>query len=494
MEAIAKRLRLSEPEAKGLSVSQVQAFDAIIAGRSVFVTGSGGVGKTELIKRVVAWFRRNNINVAVTATTGIAAVNIGGRTLHSWARMVPDDDQLDAASIVERLERKYRNFGKVLGSFKALVIDEVSMLSPNFFEKLDFVLKSLRRNALRPFGGLQMVLVGDFFQLPPVYKGADAPGRRFVFESHVFWDTVAQSIELSEVFRQTDTEFVGLLQRMRVGKLSEADIAVLQSRVGADVSHMGIEPTTLYAKNFDVDRINAERLSQIQKPVVAFKRRVGTHQKGNFTGAPDKARDAINLEKFLKDQNMTESLVLKEGAQVMLTFNLDTEEGLVNGTRGVVASFKVPTSPDTEATFHGKSLEEPLAYANEPLPVVRFLVAGKDGHMEPQVKNIHVPYVRLSRTNYEDHTESYGWQVPLKLAWATTIHKSQGLSLNCVKANLGSSVFEEGQAYVAISRCRSLAGLTLEVFEPSVVRANAAVVAFTMTPEAELRGKYAAAV
>lgn len=483
-----KRLKIADPEREGLSATQGAAFDLVTSGHCVFITGSGGVGKTELIKRIHAWHERCGLKIQVTATTGIAAVNVEGRTVHSFVRMTPDDDQVPIEDVIVRLKRETsKSWRADITNLKTLVIDEVSMMQPEFFERLDTFFRVMRNMVSLPFGGLQVILVGDFFQLPPVSKDRVSDAKRFIFETKTFWDTVRHVVELKEVFRQTDAEFVGLLQRMRLAQMTAADVKTLQDRVGADVSHVGVEPTMLYAKNADVDRINLERLTQIQKPKASFVQRSGTFALGSTV--PDASTKLQVLEKFVKDQNIALKMDLKEGAQVMLTFNLDVESGLANGSRGVIIGFKKPDTPDPEAGFHLRKPEEPLIYAEEAMPVVRFLT-GFNGDGSPQTRTIMVPYTRWGRKDVAKRVEAYAWQVPLKLGWATTIHKSQGLSLTCVKAALDQSVFEEGQGYVAVSRSRSLQGLTLTEFKPDVIRANARVVEFTLMSVADLRTKY----
>lgn len=490
-----KRLKIADPEREGLSASQAAAFDLVISGQSVFITGSGGVGKTELIKRIYAWHDRCGLKIQVTATTGIAAVNVEGRTVHSFVRMTPDDDQLPIEDVITRLKRETSKAWRAdITNLKTLVIDEVSMMQPQFFDRLDTFFRVMRSTGSKddtllkvPFGGVQVILVGDFFQLPPVSKERLSDAKRFIFETKTFWDTVKHVVELTEVFRQTDAVFVGLLQRMRLAKLTPEDVKILQDRVNADVSHVGVEPTMLYAKNADVDRINAERLSQIQKPKAAFVHRKGTFDIGSTV--PDASVKTQVLDKFIKDQNIATTMELKEGAQVMLTFNLDVETGLANGSRGVIIGFKKPDSCDSEKAFEVRKPEEPLLYADEAMPVVRFLT-GFTPEGTPVTRTIMVPYTRWGRKDIAKRVEAFVWQVPLKLGWATTIHKSQGLSLTCVKAALDQSVFEEGQAYVAVSRARSLQGLTLTEFKPEVIRANTRVVDFTLMSVPDLRVKY----
>lgn len=493
---------------EGLGPSQLQAFAKICGGHSIFLTGSAGTGKSELLRRCTDHWEASDITFAITASTGIAAVNVGGRTLHSflWLRPDDDDDEVKATDILARIKKStwgHRKLSATLSGLQVLVIDEVSMMSYKLLEKASELLKLIRWSA-EPFGGLQVILVGDFFQLPPVSTS------KFLFETAFFYECVSERVELKEVFRQSDPLFVDLLGRMRLGALTDEDHKVLQSRVGADVSHFGVTPTELWSTNRDVDSINNGALAAIKTPPVVFKSHSGhKYAKDTETGA--KA-----LEKFLKDIHMPESVTLKapdtdtwpemdvalaHGTQVMLTYNIDASKGLVNGSRGVVVGFaKVPLAWKTESFFHdfddadlGSQEDINKAYIRGlEMPKVRFV---HDGH----VQEIAVPYVLWSRKASAAGEKSkllvYSWAIPLKLAWASTVHKSQGQSLDCVKVSLDASVFAEGQAYVAVSRARSLGGLTLKTYEPRVVRASERVVDFykkdfgEMKPEGTQKSK-----
>ena len=480
----------------GLGPSQSVAFAKAINGDSLFITGSAGTGKSELLKRIIGYWAFNRRNFAVTATTGLAAVALKGRTLHSffWLRPQDDDDDITAEMIYQRLLEKSTTFNwyrKTMRSLTSLIVDEISMLSVGLFTKISSLLKLVRQNS-RPFGGLQLIFVGDFYQLPPV-KG------RFLFESTHFRECFKDRVELKECYRQSDPTFVGLLGRMRTGNSTSEDLDVLQSRVGVNIECHGILPTELFATNKDVDELNSERLSQINTCPMVFQRVVGTRST---------IKDSSKLEKFLKDLNLPECVILKapdyikystaesdqvseslvdvssyskdleavkNGAQVMLTFNLKQERGLVNGSRGVVIEFQVPSSSvhvhkSMLDDFDEHDPKQMKAYVKGLLhPLVRFIVDGNP-------VEILVPMVRYER---RDKTLlNYAWVMPLKLAWATTVHKSQGQSLDFVKASIDSTVFADGQAYVAISRARTLEGLSLKSFDPKAIKASGRVKQF----------------
>lgn len=484
MESARKKPRLDAFEL-GLGDAQLKAFARITAGQSVFLTGSAGSGKTELLKRLTQYWTANRVAFALTASTGIAAVQIGARTFHSMTGLQPDDEDPDvtAEHIYARLKkgRAWNFYYKLFTRLRVLVVDEISMIDPRVFQKASDVFKLVRHRS-GAFGGIQLVLVGDFFQLPSVYKGSPSEFK-FLFELPFFYEAVQHRVVLDRVWRQADPAFVALLGRMRIGALTDADTDVLRGRVGADVTRFGIEPTELWSTNKDVDRLNADKLSQIKSAAVTFERVTGV-----MFGEDAKDGGSVALDKFVKDTKLPETLVLKgpdgvsTGAQVMLTFNLDSERSLVNGSRGVVVGFGLPpeancVKPSAFHNFDPDDRWDLQAYIQGmQLPKVRFI--GPDG----KPLTVLVPYVRWSRKASAEGLASkmvvYAWAIPLKLAWATTVHKSQGQSLDCVKASLDKTVFADGQAYVAVSRCRTLEGLSLTAFEPSVVRANERVVRF----------------
>lgn len=430
------------------SESQAAAFEAYKRGESFFLTGDAGTGKTELIKAMVEYSSKRK--VAVTATTGIAAVSIGGRTIHSFLKIFPDDVNLTKEEIATR-NAKNTWYVKYVQKHTTLIIDEVSMLDVDLFEKADWVLKVYMRNP-KAFGGLQVILAGDFFQLPPVYKAHGRP--RFIFQLPLFYDVCTTRHELLTVFRQDDVAFVALLRRMRRNIMTENDHAVLESRLHADISIDGIQPTKLFSRNIDVDSVNAGALGALDGDVKEYV------SKSEVNALQDFKKDALERvqSKFDKDFSVG-TLSLKVGAQVLLTYNVDVSSGLCNGSRGVVLEV-------------------------DEVPKVRFLT-----HTRKTV-DLDVEPIRFSRTDRDAGMEIFAWMIPLRLAWATTIHKSQGLSLDCVEVCMDSSLFEEGQAYVAISRARSLSGLSLSKYTRDVVRANASVKEFYATPMSILKVRY----
>lgn len=390
-------------------MTQDEAFAILKTGLNVFLTGEPGSGKTHTINRYVAWLRERGIEPAVTASTGIAATHIGGVTIHSWSgigiKSVVNDYDIDLIQGREKTAKR-------LIDANVLIIDEISMLDSQTLESVDRVLRTLRRKPLRPdepFGGLQVVFVGDFFQLPPVSR---EKSTKFAFDSSAWKAANPVICYLSEQHRQEDSDFLDLLAAMRRGELSSAHRARLKSRAG--IRSEEVVATQLYTHNQGVDRINTEALARIEKPARVFEMT---------------SRGRKPLVESLKAQCLSpETLTLKEGASVMFTRN-NPEAGYANGTLGEVTGFSSAGLPMVK-TRGGKTITvEQMEWAIQDGPKVLASIQ----------------------------------QLPLRLAWAITVHKSQGMSLDAAVIDL-TQAFEYGQGYVAISRVRSLSGLFLEGF------------------------------
>uniref|UniRef100_A0A670XRG4 ATP-dependent DNA helicase PIF1 n=1 Tax=Pseudonaja textilis TaxID=8673 RepID=A0A670XRG4_PSETE len=402
-----------------LSQEQSRVLNAVLSGKNVFFTGSAGTGKSYLLKKIVASFPPNG--TYVTASTGVAACQIGGITLHAFAGIGSGKAPLhQCLELAQRpgVRQQWLNC-------RCLIIDEISMVEGDLFDKLEAVARDVRK-CEDPFGGIQLIICGDFLQLPPVAKDHKQP--KFCFQAKSWRKCIHLNMELTEVRRQTDKEFISLLNTVRLGRCTEEVTRLLTQTVMQKVERNGILATRLCTHKDDVEFTNTKQLQQLS---------------GKYHTAVDS--DPM-LAKTLDAQCPVKSMIeLKEGAQVMLTKNLDVSQGLVNGARGVVIGF------ETE----GKGL-----------PKVRFLcgvtnIIGLERWVFKGPAGIH-----LSRQ-----------QLPLKLAWAISIHKSQGMSLDCAEVSL-ARVFESGQAYVALSRARSLASLRVLDFEAKVVRANPCVLRF----------------
>jgi len=366
----------------------------VLTGHNVLITGGAGTGKSYLLGHIASALGHKITSLA--AMTGAAAILVNGSTLHSALSLglAKGTPQEIAAKIAKN--RRWSAYYHIM-ELQVLMIDEVSMLNDILFEKVSKVLQILRGNS-KPFGGIQLVLVGDLYQLPPV-EG------RYCFQSG-HWDSCKFEIyELTQNMRQKDDEpFMEMLKRLRLGKCSRADLETLRALKDTQFPE-GIEPTKLYCKNVDVDAINTREILKLDAEMRAYAVR--------YTGS----REAS--ERYAKAANVPETISLCVGAQVMITYNIDLGRQLVNGTRGVVTALNA-----TGVTM--KLL---------------------DGREEL------IPFIRIQNEDDPDIDFHY---MPIKLAWAVTIHKSQGLTLDAIEIDIGSNIFSVGQAYTALSRARNL--------------------------------------
>lgn len=405
---------------------QSEAIETVMKGHNVFITGQGGVGKSEIIKIVTKKLEDEGKIVAVTSLTGISALSIGGSTIHSWAGIGLGDK---ASSVLVTRARKYRK--KEWQQTDLLIIDEVSMLSADLFEKLDAVSRRLRFCPARAFGGLQLLLCGDFCQLPPVKQS------QFCFESRSWQECNLKICYLTINMRQSDVEFQSLLSRSRLGLLTDGDKDLLHSRVGARKTSCLIKPTTMFSKRYQVEDLNNAELDRLASEKKTFNSLDETdHEYDLDPPEKDKIKSIVN-----KSCLAQETLVLATGAQVMLIVNIKAR-GLVNGSRGVVVGFK-----------NG--------------PIIKFLNGSMFEALPVEWK------IKLS----EDYS-AFRKQIPVILAYATTIHKAQGATLDCVEVDLGSEIFSEGQFYTALSRVKSLDGLFITDLDTTKVKCNEKVLKF----------------
>lgn len=382
-------------------MTQDDALAILKTGQNVFLTGEPGAGKSHTVNAFVSYLRAHGISVAVTASTGIAATHIGGMTIHSWsgigiAKFLSKADLEDIATR-DKLVRRVKDT-------RVLIIDEISMLDGRTLTMVDAVCKTVRKSPL-PFGGLQVVLVGDFFQLPPVTQGERV---QFAFDADAWVEANLTVCYLSEQHRQEDAAFLGVLSALRMNEMNEDHLALLHDRRASVAGDM----TKLYSHNMDVDRMNTTELAKL--PGKPF-----THTMRHNGAKP-------LVEQIKRGCLSPEQLVLKPGAKVMFTKN-NPELGVVNGTTGTVEGQQKGTN-----------------YPIVQLRSGRFVVA------EPMDWSILADGSPLASVV----------QVPLRLAWAMTVHKSQGMSLDAAYIDL-SSAFAYGQGYVALSRVRTLAGLHL---------------------------------
>lgn len=416
-----------------LNTQQQLAIDSFRDGKSFFLTGGAGVGKTKVLAEIHRQAQENSLNIGLTAMTGAAALLIGGKTLHSYLGIGLGDDPVQ--DIIKRI-RFVKSISSRWRSLNVLIIDEVSMLTADLLEKINSIAKTLRYDE-RPMGNIQIILCGDFYQLPPVSKDKKT---RFCFQADSWNAIVPRVIELNVIMRQTDPVFQKCLTQIRLGSCPPDVEDVLRTRMDQIIPTDGIEPTRLYTRNADTDRINQKSLRELNMPIEEF-----YSSFSQSTTLPRHTKLVERLKSFIdKSAPCVDTLKLCLNVQVMLINNMDFERGLVNGSRGVVTSFE------------------------NNLPVVRFL-NGIETQIEEHAWSIKDEDAGVAVSKR---------QIPLKLAYAITIHKSQGCTLDLVEVDIGRSIFEAGQAYVALSRVRSLHGLHILDFDPSRIKAHPEVTAF----------------
>lgn len=387
-------------------MTQEQALRIMKTGVNVYLTGSAGSGKTYLLNKYIKYLESHGIPVAVTASTGIAATHMNGMTIHSWSGL-GIKDHLDERELEKLEERKYlwKRFDKA----RVLIIDEISMLEGKQLEMVERICRRFKRND-KPFGGLQVILSGDFFQLPPVRKGEDKDGK--IIPKSKVWQILNPAVcYLEEQFRQKDDILTGILNKIRSNQIEEGDYQILEKRIGVNIS--AFKPTKLYTHNADVDLINEKELAEINEQEITFV----------MTGD-----GPLNLVEILKKSSIaTEVLKMKKGAEVMCIKN-NFEMGYVNGSRGKIVDFELDTRYPVVELYSGQRVTlKPESWSIE-----------EEGRIKASIK-----------------------QIPLRLAWAITIHKSQGMSLDNAEIDLGKT-FTYGMGYVALSRVRTLEGIILK--------------------------------
>ena len=387
------------------AMTQADALKILKMGQNVFLTGSAGSGKTYVLNSFIRYLREHDIDVAVTASTGIAATHMGGMTIHAWSGLGIKDFVSDYdIDMMEEKKYLWDRFEKV----KVLVIDEISMLSGNFLDNLDRVCRSFKRNPEKAFGGIQVVLCGDLFQLPPISRNETVD---MVIDSNVWKNMSLVMCYLTEQHRQEDSKFLDILNAMRAGTITRDHMNTLEARIREYDEDDFKKLTKLFTHNADVDAINGQELYSIDEREYTY--RMTTKGKSNL------------IDNLIKSCLAPQVLHLKLGAEVMFVKN-NFDKGYVNGTRGIVTDFGDDNMP--VVTIRGG---EPITVETETWAIE------DDGKVLASIM-----------------------QLPLRHAWAITVHKSQGMSLDAAVIDL-TKTFTYGMGYVALSRVRTLGGVHL---------------------------------
>jgi ATP-dependent exoDNAse (exonuclease V) alpha subunit len=417
-----------------LSEEQEQVWEIIQSRQNILVTGSAGTGKSTILK---ALYKRLGATFHVTASTGIAAVGIGGATIYAWAGLGKGDRSADeiAAGLIRNESRQWARIKTVTH----LAIDEISMLPAGVLELLDHVMRIVRR-CDEPFGGCQMIFFGDFLQLPPVQK--EQTNITFAFQSQLWKEANIKTVLLTKVYRQTEARFSGALNDIRRGVVSDLARAVLQERfdAGKNMVDDGKPPVIIHMTNVDVEAENTRRIEALPGEPV----KIEANDFG-LQGA---------LLTLQKNCLAPKELLLKPGARVMLLKNVNPEYGLANGSTGTLKEIIVKE----EGALSWKR----TVYT----PVVEFDNGITISIQKAKFETVEDGRVVATREQY-----------PLRLAWSITSHKSQGMTLDKIQVFL-EKVFEPGQAYVALSRARTMEGLFIMSRKPGAIGAHPEAVKF----------------
>lgn len=442
-----------------LSDEQQYALELFNNKENLFITGPGGVGKTHLIQKFIDSANERNKNVQVCALTGCASLLLGSsaKTIHSWSGI-----KLAKGSKKTVVEQALNTKGskKKWKNIDILIIDEVSMMSKKIFEILEEIARIAKKNT-KPFGGIQLVLSGDFFQLPPIGNSNEPETCEFCFESDK-WESVIpidNHIELTTMFRQKDPKYIEILSQVRIGQLTIENANILKEHCNKtydQTSNNNISLTKLFPLKAKVDSINMKMFEKIESEnhnyQVECKYDCTTYTESGVN-IPSQILSMCRKLSMSQKEYETNSLMLNSPCEaelnlkintlVMCTINLDLDSGICNGSQGVIVDLIGPDS----------------------IPLVKF----KNG--------MQVLIQKHSWQSFDYPTIAVK-QYPLKLAYALTVHKIQGATLDMAEIDVGSSVFEYGQTYVAMSRVKSIEGLYLRDFNPNKIKVNEKVIKF----------------
>lgn len=394
-----------------MNTEQATAFDAVISGKSIFLTGPAGTGKSYVINEIKKWASCNQKKFAISALTGCAAVLINGKTLHSTLGIGIGDKPIDI--IVHKMKRCNKALFTRLQTLDLLVIDEVSMMSDELFEKASGVLSTIRNNP-KPFGGVQVILSGDMCQLGPITG-------KWCFLSPLWEETIQNEIHtLKTIVRQSgDTLFLQILHFLRKGKCTKKMFNKLLAYQHTQFTD-GIKPTRLFPR-----RANVEKMNQSEYDALIEAGALENLYRTKATSAmPHKQEASMN---WAKGVGIPLDIKLCIGAQVVVTSNIDQDSGIINGTRGVVT----------------------------------------DVGPEPTICLLDGRHITINMKKTKDDTNKYEVEyLPLKYAWCLTVHSAQGMTLDAAEIDLGRNIFAHGQAYTALSRVKSLKSVRITNLDP----------------------------
>jgi ATP-dependent DNA helicase PIF1 len=435
-----------------LSTEQLKAFQLYKDGKNIFITGPGGSGKSLLIKHIYQDAIMNGKYIQVCATTGRAALLLDckAKTVHSWSGIgLAKGNPMNIGMKISENKKKKAPWMTT----DVLIVDEISMMSVKIFELLDYIGKKIRKST-QPFGGIQILFFGDFYQLPPVgNKEQDPSETMFCFESPLWFNTFPKEnhILLTHVFRQKCEIYAKILNKLRLGTITKSGLEHLNSRVGLNMDTIEIQPTKLFPTKRIVESINKDCLDKIHSETCVFISKVAEQSELVLNEYQQRHYNNLSrmdiereLEYLENNMNADKRLELKVGAQVMCVVNLDMDSDypVCNGSIGIVTDII-------------KDIGIKVKFINGSHRLIGFHYWKSELNEGIAIK-----------------------QIPLVLAWAMTIHKSQGSTLDCAEIDAGSNIFEAGQTYVALSRVKSLDGLYLTSFDITKIKVNKKVKQF----------------
>lgn len=447
----------STDSVENVTNAEDKVFEHVIAliedGYNIFITGGAGVGKSYTLNKIKVKYKEK---LHITSTTGISAINVNGQTIHSWAGIGLADKPID--EVVKKIRRKATLY-KTLLCCEMLAIDEISMLDSFTFTYINEVLKAVREND-KPFGGIQVLIFGDFFQLPPVRMEEDR--KDFCFNSQAWKELNLKTVILKDVKRQSEKELSEALNNVRIDKTSAEDLKVFYKRDVEPDYEAPKDILQIFGTNADADAYNDKCFKEIPERPYIYEAKdelyiyndigessVTVLNTKDIANTKVGKYDLMALKKFNEDCKAPEKLELKEGCRVMLLKNIDVKRGLANGSCGTI---KQLTSGSIDILF--------------------------DNGVRTNMLPVEFEYIKEGRTKIKRT------QYPLRLAYGITIHKSQGMTFDKLVVNF-NKIFDYGQAYVALSRTKTLEGLIIRGFDHNKIIANKKVVDFYKQLESE---------